>query len=472
MPDRESKKQALLELIKKDPEAVVELLLDLMERVESLEQQLAKNSRNSSKPPSSDNYPKPKPKSLRKKGRRKSGGQPGHSGKTLEMSQEPDRIIKHTLSRCPVSGESLDEKDIVNIIKRQVFELPEPKLWVDEHWIYQYRTSSGRIITAEVPQGLSAPVQYGKRFQSWLVYLNDYQLVPLKRIRQICADLYGYAVSEDTILKARQQCYEQLEGFEKQLKQKLANSALAHADETGLKIHSKNHWLHTLCNERYTFLGIHPKRGYEALEAFGLLEHFAGRLVHDCWSAYFRLKNCEHSLCNPHLMRELVFAEEQLGQSWAAKMKQLLQEAYDYSNASPAEVLSKSKHSWHVRYGRIIAQGYRENPQTDKPPGAPKKRGRQKKSKSRNLLERMDKYRDEILAFLWDPKIPFSNNQAEQDIRMVKVKQKISGGFRTLHNARIFARIRSYISTRQKQGVLAWQALAKVFDGAVLSADY
>lgn len=472
MRDREAKKQALLELIKKDPEAVVELLLDLMERVELLEQKLATNSRNSSKPPSSDGYNKPKPKSLRKKGRRKSGGQPGHTGKTLEIIKDPDRIIKHTLSRCPISGESLTDKDIVNIIKRQVFDLPEPKLLVDEHWIYQYRNSSGRLVTAEVPAGVSAPVQYGKRFQSWLVYLNDYQLVPLNRIRQMCADLYGYWISEDTILKARQQCYEHLEGFERQVKQILGNCSLAHADETGLKIDGKNHWLHTLCNERYTFLAIHAKRGYEALKDLGILESFAGRLVHDCWAAYFRLENCAHSLCNPHLIRELVFAEEQLKQTWATKMKQLLQDAYDYSKAAKGSVAHQSKQSWHVRYGKIIAEGYRENPLIDDPPGTKKKRGRKKKTKSRNLLERMEKYRDEILAFIWDARIPFSNNQAEQDIRMVKVKQKISGGFRTLPNAEIFARIRSYISTQQKHGVMAWDALAKAFDSTCLSPDY
>ena len=181
MRDREAQKQAFLELIKKDPEAVVELFLDLMERVEVLEQKLAKNSRNSSKPPSSDGYNKPQPKSLRKKGRRKSGGQSGHPGKTLEFSKDPDRITKHSLLHCPISGERFTDKDIVNIIKRQVFDLPEPKLFVDEHWIYQYRNSSGHIVTAEVPEGVSAPVQYGKRFQSWLVYLSDYQLVPLKR---------------------------------------------------------------------------------------------------------------------------------------------------------------------------------------------------------------------------------------------------------------------------------------------------
>ena len=472
MRDRKSKKQALFELIQKNPEAVVDLLLDLMERVEVLEQKLAKNSRNSSKPPSSDGYPKPKPKSLRKKGQRKSGGQPGHRGKTLQFSPNPDRIIKHTLSRCPLSAESFTDKDIVKIINRQVFDLPEPKLIVTEHWIYQYRNSSGRIVTAEVPEGVSAPVQYGKRFQSWLVYLNDYQLVPLNRIGQICADLYGYCVSEDTILKARQQSYEHLEGFEKQVKQKLRNCAIVHADETGLKVNSKNHWLHTVCNKGYTFLGIHPKRGYQALQDFGILERFAGRLVHDCWATYFRLKNCEHSLCNPHLMRELVFAQEQLQQQWAAKMKKLLQQAYDYGKVWKGERGPKSKHSWHVRYGKIIAEGYRENPQINDPPRGKKKRGRPKKTKSRNLLERMDKYRDEILAFLWDPQIPFSNNQAERDIRMVKVKQKISGGFRTLQNAQIFARIRSYVSTEQKQGVGAWKALAKVFDGAGLSPDY
>ncbi len=482
MQDREAKKRALLELVQKDPEAFVELLLDLMERVEVLEQQLAKNSRNSSKPPSSDGYDKPKPKSLRKKGLRKSGGQPGHRGRTLQWSKNPDRIIEHTLSHCPLSGERFSDKDIVKIIKRQVFDLPQPKLIVKEHWIYQYRNSSGRIATAEVPEGVNAPVQYGKRFQSWLVYLNDYQLLPLNRIGRMCADLYGYSVSEATILKARQRCYEQLEGFERQVKQKLRNCAIVHADETGLKVNSRNHWLHTVCNKGYTFLGIHPKRGYQALQDFGVLEKFAGRLVHDCWPTYFRLKNCQHSLCNPHLIRELVFAQEQLQQEWAAKMKQLLQEAYEYRKGYKGDVAAKSlpapalrqagKHGWHVRYGRIIAEGYRENPLIKDPPGAKKKRGRPKKTKSRNLLERMDKYRDQILAFLWDPEAPFSNNQAERDIRMLKVKQKISGGFRTLPNAEIFARIRSYISTEQKQGVRAWEALTKVFDHTCLSPDY
>jgi transposase len=472
MRDRESKKQALLELIKRDPEAVVELLLDLMERVEALEQKLAKNSGNSSKPPSSDGYNKPKPKSLRKRGSRKSGGQPGHVGKTLELVKDPDEIIKHTLSCCPISGEIFSEKDIVNIIKRQVFDLPEPKLRVDEHWIYQYKSSSGCIVTADVPAGVSAPVQYGNRFLSWLVYLNDYQLVPLNRVRHMCEDLYGYCISEATILKARQQCYEHLEGFERQVKEDLGKSEIVHADETGLKINGKNHWLHTLCNERYTFLGIHARRGYAALEELGVLETYCGRLVHDCWPAYFLLKNCDHSLCNPHLIRELVFAEEQLEQSWAPKMKKFLEDAYDYSKASKEAVAHKSKKSWQVRYGKIIAEGYRENPQIDDPPDSKKKRGRPKKTKLRNLLERMDKYRNEVLAFIWDAEIPFSNNQAEQDIRMVKVKQKISGGFRTLPNAEIFARIRSYISTEQKQGVKAWNALAKIFDSSFFAANY
>ena len=184
------------------------------------------------------------------------------------------------------------------------------------------------------------------------------------------------------------------------------------------------------------------------------------------------MTNCAHSLCNPHLLRELVFAEEELGQQWAEKMKRLLEDAYDYSKDMEGRGADISKHGWHVRYGSIIAEGYRENPDFPDPPGTNKKRGRKKKTKSRNLLERMDKYRDEILAFIWDPEIPFSNNQAEQDIRMVKVKQKISGGFRTIHNAKIFARTRSYISTAQKNGVSAWEALAKAFDGTFSFADY
>lgn len=204
-------------------------------------------------------------------------------------------MTKHTLLHCPISGESFTEKDNVKIIKRQVFDLSEPKLVVEEHWIYQYRNSSGRTVTADVPEGVNAEVQYGKRFQSWLVYLNDYQLVPENRICQICVDLYGYSVSEDTILKARQQCHGHLEGLERQVKEMLGKCAIAHADETELKINSKNHWLQTLCNERYTFLGIHPKRGYEALEHFGIQERFSGRLVHDCLESLFSFEKLQAS---------------------------------------------------------------------------------------------------------------------------------------------------------------------------------
>lgn len=464
MQDREAKRRALLDLVNKDPGKVVDIILDLMDRVSALEQKLALNSGNSSKPPSGDGYNKPKPKSLRKKGVRKSGGQKGHSGKTLEFSANPDSIIKHTLACCPETGERFSEKDILNIIKRQVFDLPEPRLLVEEHWIYQYLNSQGRIITAEAPAGVASRVQYGKRFRGWLVYLNDYQMIPLNRIRHICTDLYGYAISEDTILKARQYCYEHLETFEARVKEILIGCDVAHADETGLKINTKNHWLHTFCNKDYTFLAIHSQRGYDAIVELGLLEQFRGRLVHDFWPAYFRAKNCTHALCNPHLMRELVFSEEELNQSWAAKMKKFLDDAYHYSKGSRRYRAKKSKHSWHVRYGMIIAEGYRENPDIPLTAAAKKIGGRKKKTKSRNLLDRMNKYRDEILAFMWNPDIPFSNNQAEQDIRMVKVKQKISGGFRTIHNARIFARIRSYISTKQKHGVKAWDAIEAVFD--------
>ena len=466
MKDREAKKQTLLELVKRDPEAVVDMLLDLMERVEALEDKLAVNSRNSSKPPSSDqDSNKPKPKSLRKKGRRKSGGQKGHPGKSLEFSKHHDFKIEHKLDFCPLTGEALSDKDIVNIIKRQVFDIPEPRLDIHEHWIYSYQNSSGQIVTAESPEGINAPVQYGKRFYSWLVYQNDYQLIPLKRIRQMCSDLYGYSVSEGTILKARRHCYNNLEVFEDKIKDALKSASIAHADETGFKVGTQPHWMHVVCNARYTFLGIHRRRGYQAIEDFGILKDFSGRLVHDCLEMYFRLNKCQHSLCNPHLIRELIFSKEQLNQQWASKMKDLLEEAYLFREKTKQSDLEKSRRSWTTRYGKIIVAGYNENPDDDQPPDRKGKRGRKKKTKSRNLLERMDRHRDKILAFIFDSEIPFSNNQAEQDIRMLKVKQKISGGFRTFQNAEIFARIRSFISTAQKNDTNAWTALNKAFLG-------
>lgn len=432
-----------------DPDAVVDLILSLEKRIEELEARLKMNSRNSSRPPSSDGLNKPSPKSLRKKSQRTGGGQPGHEGKTLEQVQCPDQSHELKLDRCPNSGVALDETQIVGTIKRQVFDLPNPKLEVTEYSACVYRLDNGKLIHADFPEGVDSAVQYGFRFQAWLVYLSDYQMIPLRRIRSMCADLFGYSVSEATIVAARERCADNLERFMQVTGEQLGAAAVLHADETGMRVENKTVWLHSLSNAEYTLYHIDSKRGYDAIERMGILKDYSGWLVHDFWPAYFRLL-CNHAMCNQHIARELTFFEERY--SWAAKMKTLLLQGCE----------KPSQHSfeeWQQAYSKILEEGYAEI--DFKPEKGRQQRGRAAKPKELNLLERLDKHRSSVLTFLKESEVPFTNNQAEQDVRMAKVKQKVSGCFRSWKGAELFATIRSYISTsiKQKQGV--FEALHK-----------
>lgn len=435
--------------MRSDPDAVVDLILDMEKRIEKLEARLKMNSRNSSKPPSSDGLNKPSPKSLRKKSGRTRGGQPGHEGKTLEQVQNPDQSHELKLERCPDSGAVLGEEQIVGTIRRQVFDLPSPKLEVTEYIAHVYRLDKGKQIHADFPKGVDNAVQYGFRFQAWLVYLSDYQMIPLRRIRSMCADLFGYSVSEATVVAARERCAQNLEAFMQITGEQLANEAVLHADETGMRVDGKTVWLHSLSNAERTLYHIDAKRGYEALERMGILAGYTGRLVHDFWPAYFKLL-CQHAMCNQHIVRELTFFEETY--PWAAKMKALLLQAWE-------DPLASSFEQWQAAYLKILKEGKLEIDY--KPDKMLKRRGRRAKPKELNLLERLDKHRSSVLAFIEYPEVPFTNNQAEQDVRMAKVKQKVSGCFRSWKGARLFTTIRSYISTciKQKQGV--FKALQK-----------
>ncbi len=461
----------LRRLIEQDSELVIDLILELKaqnldlrtqvmqlaEKVAELEGRLNKNSRNSSKPPGSDGYKKPNPKSLRKKGKRKNGGQFGHRGKTLEMQKDPDKIVKYKLTFCPITGRRLRDRDIVGVVRRQVFELPEPKLNVIEHRVYKYRVpGSNQTVQKSFPDGVQAPTQYGFKFCCWLVYLSDYQLLPLNRISQMCADLYGYGANEQTVYQSRKRCYGNLEKFEQYLKQNLPVASVLHGDETGIRIAGKRQWLHCVSDEKHTYLEVHDNRGMKAIEAMEVLPKFRGILVHDCWATYFRL-DCEHSLCNAHLIRELIFQKEECQQEWAKNMEKLLWQAYE-------NPYKKSLKDWQDQYSQIVEQGYKQNPY--KPPPRKKgQRGRCKKPQVLNLLERFEKHRDSVLRFIENAEVPFTNNQAERDIRMVKVQQKISGCFRSWQGARIFARNRSYISTAIKQGHRVFDALFNAVSG-------
>lgn len=367
--------------------------------------------------------------------------------------EHPDHVIEYKLERCPVSGSALGQQDIIGVIKRQVFELPEPRLEVTEHRAYQYRID-GKVVHAEFPPEVTAPVQYGRAFKSFLVYLHEYQLVPHERLSQLCEDLYGYQISEGTLANARKQCFAELEGFESILKERLSKSAVLHSDESGLRVEGELHWVHSASTELDTHYHIDPKRGRHGMQEAGILESFRGTLVHDCWSAYFSWEECLHALCNAHLLRELRFFEED-GQFWAPRMASLLKEAH----RDPG---SRTTKNWFRQYQLIIKSGYAENP-TDPTILHRKRRGRAAKPKVINLLDRFSLHRKAILRFLIEPLVPFTNNRAEQDIRMVKVKQKISGTFRSINGARMFCRIRSYISCARKRQRSVFLSLRNAF---------
>ena len=450
---RERLRKELLEQIATDPESVVELILSLIDRVEKLEDQLSKNSGNSSKPPSSDKSAakKPKDRSLRGKSGKKSGGQRGHRGNTLKRAATADVVIEHRLEFCPVTGRALTDADVVKKIRCQVFDIPEPKFTVTEHVYFVYAVAgSKQTVHKPFLKGAGAPVQYGPHFGSLLVYLSDYQLIPLSRISQLCLDLYGQKISEDTIGRFRKPCYEHLERFEEHLKKRLLKSPVLHADETGIRIGQKTEWLHVLSDPHYTFLWASDHRGGEAIDEMGVLADYRGTLMHDCFKSYFVL-DCAHALCNAHLLRELNFFIEVKNHKWAARMKELLCHALKEPGAT-------SSRGWKIRYARILCEAKQEHPYV---PLKRKKgqRGRAAKPPVNNLIERFETHRESILRFITDNSVPFTNNQGERDLRMAKVQQKISGTFRTWSGARTFARIRSYISTAIKHRVSIYQAL-------------
>lgn len=435
----------------------------------SLQLRLAANSSNSSKPPALDGYDKPKPKSLRTKSGKKSGGQPGHPGETLKQVEKPDHIKLHQLTNCPCGcGSDLTDQPVLDHQSRQVFDLPPQQLEVTEHRVEVKRCLiSGQLVHAPWPDGVTAPVQYGPDFLAWLVYLSTQQFIPLARISQMSFDLFGHHVSEDTIQTAMKTMGRQLEPFSLALKELFLQEPVANADESGIRVGKKLHWLHVLSTATLTWYGVHCKRGREALDAFAILPQFMGRLVHDCWKTYFDLA-CLHALCLAHILRELVFLHEECGQAWAKKLIDLLLEMNSkreeqklVATSFPSDRLKQ----WQQQYQAILREGRLANP-----PNAPslndtKKRGRKKQTKAQNLLDRLENCEQWVLAFLYDFKIPFTNNQGEQDVRMVKVKLKISGCFRTFEGAELFVSIRSYISTVRKQGRSVFQDLRTALIG-------
>ena len=438
---------------------------DFEAQVRQLQDQLAKNSRNSSKPPSTDGFQKPAPKSLREKSRRPSGGQPGHAGQTLTMAGKPDRSVTHRVDACQRCGRSLADLPPDGMEQRQVHDLPPLRLIVTEHQAEIKRCPCGRLNKAAFPEAVNAPVQYGPGLKAAAVYLKNYQLLPYERTCELPGDLFGCPISEGPLANILGECHARLEQPVQQIKERIAQAPVAHFDESGARVEGKLWWLHAASTPNATCYEIHPKRGSEALDAIGILPDFLGRAMHGFWRPYFGY-GCAHGLCNAHHLRELIFVREQHQPDWAAAMIDCLLDikpAAAQARPAAGHLTEDQLRAFQARYQSILDQGYAQNPLSPAPAG--KKRGRRKKTKPRNLLERLDQHRQEALAFMYDFNVPFDNNLAERDIRMMKVQQKISGLFRSQEGAKAFCRIRGYISTARKNAMGALDAIARAFTG-------
>lgn len=439
---------------------------------QALQERVAKDSHNSHKPPTSDGLQR-RPRSQRRKSGRKSGGQLGHRGQTLPLVATPDEIITHHPTQCPHCQTPLKQVAPHALERRQVLDLPPVRLHVREHRAAHVRCPGcGGLTVAAFPGDVPSRIQYGPRLRALVVYLVEHQLVPYARVRDLLADLLGHPLSVGTLVSMVQQCAQALAPVEDALKAAAQAEPVLHNDETGVRVAGKLQWVHVSSTSTLTHFGVHAKRGNEATDAIGILPRFRGVSVHDGWKPYQTYVQCRHALCNVHHLRELTFVEEELHQPWAGTLKALLHEmkaAVAAARASGLTSLPPSlRHGLQTRYEAALLAGLAANPPPPPPPSPPpqrRRRGRRKQSPVRNLLERLWLGQAQVLAFLDDFAVPFDNNQAEQDLRMFKVQQKVSGCFRADAGAEAYCRIRSFLSTLRKRRHALLQALQAAFTG-------
>jgi transposase len=474
-------REDILAVYEAGPDAVVSLVQSLVaqfeaqiqalnERVRELEIRLGKDSHNSHKPPSSDGptFRRPARKSLRKRSGKKPGGQPGHAGRTRLQVETPDEVHLHAPDSCARCGDDLRDVDPCAAQRRQVFDLPPLRLHVKEHRAHSKRCPGcGHTTRAAFPQGVDEPVQYGPGVLGLGLYLQTYQLLPYARAAGLIGDLFGQTPSQGTLARALEQAHEQLEPVEQQIHAALRRSPSVHFDETGLRIAAVRQWVHSAGTATLTLYRAHAKRGREAIDAMGVLPGYEGVSIHDAYTSYLSYPG-RHALCNAHLLRDLVAVEEETQAAWAASMRELLleiKEAATQARASHAAQLEPARvQAFRARYDALLREGQSAHPAS--PPTG--RAGRQKQSPAHNLVLRLHKHADQVLAFMYDTAVPFDNNLAERDLRMLKTQQKISGGFRSRDGADVFCRIRSYISTLRKQRLPILGALRTVFSEAPL----
>lgn len=426
----------------------------------SLERQ--KNSKNSSIPPSQD--PNRNKESSSGESTRKPGGQPGRNGTNLKPIETPDEIIEIPIDRTSLPSGHCYTK--VGVTKRQVVEIYISR-HVKEYHLEIVEDEEGRQFTAKGPEGTSRPVQYGSSIKAMGAYMNQHQLIPYDRAAEYFKDQGNIFISSGSLFNFNKEAFKLLEQFESKAKKQLLSSTFLHSDETGININGKLHWLHGVLNDRWTLFTPHKKRGKEAMDEMDILPHFEGVLIHDHWKPYYTYTQCLHALCNAHHLRELeAMIENHLDHTWAQKMKDLLLEINKAVHKTDGVLKESIGKTYRKRYQEILKIGNKESPLP--PPqelNKPKKRGRVKKSKERNLLERLRDFENDALRFMDVYYVPFTNNPGENDLRMTKVQQKISGCFRSFEGAQIFCRVRSYLLTAQKHGMRATEALNLLFSG-------
>jgi transposase len=459
----------LFDAVNTQVQELVSHIEELHKVIQQLQAQVRKNSRNSSKPPSSDGLKRPRTTSLRTPGERTNGGQKGHQGHTLRQVERPDQTKVYDVKECQHCHASLEHVEAVQREKRQVFDIPAIRIEVTDHQsLTKVCPFCGTANIAEFPPEVTQPTQYGANVKSHASYFSTYHYIPLKRSADIFEDVFRHRVSEAVILDASREGADQVRSSNEAVKQQLIEAAVVDFDESGMRVTGKGQWLHVASTPELTYYEVHPKRGQEAMDAIGILPEFRGTAVHDHWKSYFKYDNCQHSLCNAHHLRELKFVAEQYQHEWADQMSTLLTDI----NAEVNQTRPISDHletsrltEFETRYDEILEVGFKANPPPAEDEQQSKKRGKRKQSPPKNLLDRLQKYKPEVLRFMYDFRVPFDNNQGERDIRMMKVKQKVSGTFRTEEDAKGFCRLRGYISTARKNGVNVLKALKGAFQG-------
>ena len=441
----------------------------LLARVHELAARAAKDSHNSGKPPATD-WLKRRTKSLRKPSGKQAGGQLGHRGETLHLVATPDAVVEHRPRVCTVCQAALEGAPVVGRDRQQVQEVPPVRLRVTEHQALRLRCPRCQTVSVGVfPAEAPSRAQYGPQLRALAVYLVEEQLIPLGRVQQVLRDLVGVRLGRGTLVRWIQQASATLAPVEAELTAALRRVPVLHSDETGVRRGGTLAWVHVACTPTLTRYAVHAKRGSEATDAMGILPDFTGVSVHDGFKTYQRYARCRHALCNIHHLRELTFVEEQYQQPWATELKTLLLELKAATEQAREEGLRSLpavlREAFVLRYQAVLAAGHAANPP---PARRPHQRGRVKQTPVQNLLERLWLGQEQVLAFLDDLTIPFDNNQAERDLRTLKMQQKVSGCFRSNPGADAFARLRGYLATLRKQGHLLLAALQTVFAGRPL----